>query len=166
MLQHGILGATKRRLLLLLLLASTATPVLADVSDAPDISAAVAASIASNAPSAPSAPNAPSAPSAPNVIVDSRPPSQSTASSGFGTPIAPTGLDAARGGSDLGVRVPLGAIFAAGTVSDNRAINVATGSNTIRDGAFANSNGIPVVIQNTGANVLIQSATIVNVQLH
>lgn len=51
-----------------------------------------------------------------------------------------------------------------GTVSDNAAVNVATGSNVVRDGSFANAAGIPTVIQNTGANVLIQNATIVNVQ--
>ncbi|WP_426396904.1 hypothetical protein ACN9M1_01860 [Ralstonia sp. R-29] len=51
-----------------------------------------------------------------------------------------------------------------GTVSDNTAVNVATGSNIVRDGSFANAAGIPTVIQNSGANVLIQNATIVNVQ--
>lgn len=51
-----------------------------------------------------------------------------------------------------------------GTVSDNTAVNVATGSNIVRDGSFANASGIPTVIQNSGANVLIQNATIVNVQ--
>ncbi|WP_439890073.1 hypothetical protein ACS7SF_12455 [Ralstonia sp. 25C] len=51
-----------------------------------------------------------------------------------------------------------------GTVSDNTAVNVATGSNIVRDGSFANAAGIPTVIQNSGANVLIQNSTIVNVQ--
>ena len=52
-----------------------------------------------------------------------------------------------------------------GVVSDNRAVNVNTGSNSISEGAFANSSGLPMIIQNTGNNVLIQNATIVNVQL-
>lgn len=51
-----------------------------------------------------------------------------------------------------------------GVVSGNSATNVATGANTIDTGSFANMTGLPVVIQNTGANVLIQSSTIVNVQ--
>jgi hypothetical protein len=51
-----------------------------------------------------------------------------------------------------------------GAVTDNSAINVVTGSNTIDAGSFANMAGIPVVIQNTGANVLIQSSTTVNLQ--
>lgn len=52
-----------------------------------------------------------------------------------------------------------------GTVGANAAQNVATGDNIIRDGAFANAAGLPTVIQNSGANVLIQNATIVNVQI-
>lgn len=51
-----------------------------------------------------------------------------------------------------------------GVVSGNSAINVATGGNSIDTGSFANMAGLPVVIQNTGANVLIQNSTIVNVQ--
>jgi hypothetical protein len=69
----------------------------------------------------------------------------------FGAAVATEGLEDQRGGTDLGAPVPLNGILASGNVSDNRAINVVTGSNSIRDGAFA--------------NVLIQSATIVNVQL-
>lgn len=53
-----------------------------------------------------------------------------------------------------------------GTVADNSATNVATGSNNITSGAFANVSGIPIVIQNSGANVLIQNSTIINLQLH
>lgn len=83
----------------------------------------------------------------------------------FGTALAATTLDEERGGTDLGSPVPLGGIVSAGVVTDNRAVDVVTGSNAIRDGSFANASGIPVVVQNTGANVLIQNATIVNIQL-
>ena len=51
-----------------------------------------------------------------------------------------------------------------GDVANNSAVNVTTGSNTIDAGSFANMSGIPVVIQNSGANVLIQNATVVNLQ--
>jgi hypothetical protein len=51
-----------------------------------------------------------------------------------------------------------------GVVTGNSATNVSTGANMIDNGAFSNMSGIPVVIQNSGANVLIQSATIINVQ--
>ncbi len=53
-----------------------------------------------------------------------------------------------------------------GTVADNSATNVATGSNNITSGAFANVSGIPIVVQNSGTNVLIQNSTIINLQLH
>ncbi|MGZ8290001.1 MAG: hypothetical protein ACXW2U_11185 [Telluria sp.] len=52
-----------------------------------------------------------------------------------------------------------------GIVTNNTAINVVTGNNTIDTGSFANMSGIPMVIQNSGANVLIQNATVVNLQL-
>lgn len=52
-----------------------------------------------------------------------------------------------------------------GTVANNQAVNVATGSNNISDGAFSGAAGLPMVIQNSGNNVLIQNATIVNVQV-
>jgi len=52
-----------------------------------------------------------------------------------------------------------------GSVAANTAVNVVTGTNSIDAGSFANMAGIPVVIQNSGANVLIQNATIINLQL-
>jgi hypothetical protein len=53
-----------------------------------------------------------------------------------------------------------------GTTADNSAYKVNTGSNAISSGSFANMSGIPVVIQNTGANVLIQNAVILNLQMN
>lgn len=52
-----------------------------------------------------------------------------------------------------------------GTLNGNSATNVSTGWNVIDGNSFANMSGIPIVIQNTGANVLIQNATIINLQL-
>lgn len=52
-----------------------------------------------------------------------------------------------------------------GGVNGNSAVNVMTGNNVIDSGSFANMSGIPVVIQNSGANVLIQNATIINLQM-
>lgn len=51
-----------------------------------------------------------------------------------------------------------------GAVATNTAVGVVTGANSIDAGSFANMAGIPVVIQNSGANVLIQNATIINLQ--
>ncbi len=82
---------------------------------------------------------------------------------GFGRAVGADTLDGYRGGAqDLYQTVNEARL--SGTVSDNAAVNVATGSNIVRDGSFANAAGIPTVIQNSGANVLIQNATIVNVQ--
>jgi hypothetical protein len=53
-----------------------------------------------------------------------------------------------------------------GTTADNYARNVNTGSNSIGGGSFENMSGLPVVIQNTGANVLIQNSMILNLQMN
>lgn len=50
-----------------------------------------------------------------------------------------------------------------GSVDGNTAHHIASGSNSIADGAFNNASGINTVIQNTGSNVLIQNAMIVTV---
>jgi hypothetical protein len=52
-----------------------------------------------------------------------------------------------------------------GTVSNDTATNVTTGTNTISGDSFSNASGLPSVIQNTGNNVLIQNGVIVNVQM-
>jgi hypothetical protein len=68
-------------------------------------------------------------------------------------------LEQQRGGTDTHNDMRLD-----GSVANNSATNVVTGSNSIDAGSFANMSGIPVVIQNSGANVLIQNATIINLQ--
>jgi parallel beta-helix repeat protein len=50
-------------------------------------------------------------------------------------------------------------------VTDNVASQLTTGSNSISENSFSNSSGIPIVIQNSGNNVLIQNSTILNLQL-
>ncbi|KFI07983.1 hypothetical protein [Massilia sp. BSC265] len=52
-----------------------------------------------------------------------------------------------------------------GTVGNNTAINTVSGNNIIDSGSFANAQGLPMVIQNSGSNVLIQSATVINLRL-
>ena len=80
-----------------------------------------------------------------------------------GTQVPSDTLSALRGGSELGGAANLQKL--GGTVADNTATNIMTGANSITAGAFANVSGIPIVIQNSGANVLIQNATIINLQL-
>lgn len=102
-----------------------------------------------------------SAPAA-GPVADAGKTAQAPDALGFG-PAADLGkLEHSRGGTDTfntNNTANLG-----GVVSGNSAVNVVTGSNTIDAGAFANMSGIPVVIQNSGANVLIQNATIVNLK--
>jgi len=52
-----------------------------------------------------------------------------------------------------------------GAVTGNAAADVASGANTIASGAFSNASGLPVAIQNSGSNVLIQNATIINIHM-
>lgn len=77
----------------------------------------------------------------------------------FGVALNSDQLDGLRGGDAL-----VGQNFLNGTVADNVANRVVTGSNAITDGSFSNSSGLPTVIQNTGSNVLIQNATVLNVR--
>ncbi len=85
---------------------------------------------------------------------------ESTAISAFERPVALETLERLRGGTAVHNDMDL-----SGVTSGNSAFQVQTGSNTIDAGSFAHMNGMPVVIQNSGANVLIQNATIVNLQM-
>lgn len=80
---------------------------------------------------------------------------------GFGVPLVSGQLDDHRGGFDL----VNNNMQLSGTVADNSAVKVMSGNNSIADGAFTNASGFPIVIQNSGSNVLIQNATIINVQM-
>ncbi|HEU5135902.1 MAG TPA: hypothetical protein VFU13_12205 [Steroidobacteraceae bacterium] len=79
----------------------------------------------------------------------------------LGAPVSSATLDEQRGGDETEIQ---NNIRVTGDVTDNSATNVVTGANNIQDGSFDNASGVLSVVQNTGANVLIQSATIVNVQ--
>jgi hypothetical protein len=75
-------------------------------------------------------------------------------------PIETGRLANSRGGADV-----LNDMKLKGVVADNQASNLSTGNNLISDGALSGASGMPMVIQNSGNNVLIQNATIVNVQV-
>lgn len=85
----------------------------------------------------------------------------SAAESAFGTPVPASQLADARGGSFHTENQ----MTLTGTTSGNSAQNVITGNNAIEAGSFDQMTGLPVVIQNSGANVLIQNAVIVNLQM-
>lgn len=75
-------------------------------------------------------------------------------------PLSVSALAGQRGGDGVALGAQL-----SGSVSGNSATQVTTGSNTLGGGAFAGTSGIATVIQNTGNNVLIQNAVVVNLQL-
>jgi len=79
----------------------------------------------------------------------------------FGSAVDPDALSDMRGGAE---QVVDNDILVNGRVEDAIADDVLTGSNSVTAGSFANASGISTVIQNTGANVLIQNAMIVNVK--
>lgn len=79
---------------------------------------------------------------------------------GIGQPIDAAALGELRGGDssvENDIRVD-------GHVGGNSAEHILSGGNIIDGGAFGNAAGVSTVIQNSGSNVLIQNAMIVNVQ--
>jgi len=52
-----------------------------------------------------------------------------------------------------------------GAVYDNAASDLVTGYNMVSDGSLTNNAGMNTVIQNSGNNVLIQNAVILNIQM-
>lgn len=80
-------------------------------------------------------------------------------SSELGSAVDLESLGDLRGGTDVD-----NDIWVNGRVEDAVADDVMTGHNSVTAGSFANASGISTVIQNTGANVLIQNAMIVNVK--
>lgn len=105
---------------------------------------------------------APVVAAAASVPAPAPPPPAAPADRWFDAPaVAADQLGQMRGGADT----VSNDMSLSGTVANNTAVNVATGMNTISNGSFSNASGLPVAIQNSGANVLIQNATIINVQI-
>lgn len=70
-------------------------------------------------------------------------------------------LSQQRGGADLHVNEN----NASAIVRENVATNLSTGNNSINGESFAGMSGVPMVVQNSGNNVVIQNSTILNLQL-
>lgn len=79
---------------------------------------------------------------------------------GFGSGVDSSVLASLSGGSNVSERITI-----TGNVSNTSTENVSTGMNWIGGGSFGNAAGLPIVIQNSGNSVLIQNATVVNVQM-
>jgi len=78
---------------------------------------------------------------------------------GWGRSIDSAALAKLSGGTDVTETMTLN-----GTVANNNADHVVNGANVISSGSFTGAMGLPTVIQNSGNAVLIQNATIINVQ--
>lgn len=75
-------------------------------------------------------------------------------------PVSDTALDGRRGGAET-----LNDMDLEGVVSGNHASHLVTGQNIVTDGSLTGNAGFATVVQNSGNNVLIQNATIVNIKL-
>jgi hypothetical protein len=72
-------------------------------------------------------------------------------------------LAVSRGGAELDLT--LNEAKTTGVVGGNHASNLSTGSNYVSDGSFAGATGFSTVVQNSGNNVLIQNATVINLKV-
>ena len=90
-------------------------------------------------------------------------PDRPLAVDGFGQAVAGSALETLRGG-EASVDTVIADVDNGGTVEGNSAVGTVGGTNTVTGGAFGNAAGINTVIQNSGANVLIQNGTAVNVR--
>lgn len=75
-------------------------------------------------------------------------------------PVSEKTLDHQRGGTNTMNDMELD-----GVVGNNHASNLVTGQNIVTDGSLTGNAGLTTVVQNSGNNVLVQNATIVNIQL-
>lgn len=91
-------------------------------------------------------------------------PAANTMTSSWGTPIPAEQLDAQRGGTDTGP-ITINANMLKAKLYDNAAIDNVTGNNSINGNAFVGASGLPIVIQNSGNNVIIQSGTVLNLTM-
>jgi hypothetical protein len=82
---------------------------------------------------------------------------------GAAEPLSETMLDGLNGKARIEIdKIQVNDQDLTGTVTDNVAIGNQTGQNTISTGAYTDAAGFITTIQNTGNNVLIQNATIIN----
>lgn len=72
-------------------------------------------------------------------------------------------LAISRGGAELDIT--LNEAKTHGVVGGNQASNLTTGSNFVGDNSFAGASGFSTVVQNSGNNVLIQNATVINLKV-
>ncbi len=96
----------------------------------------------------------------PPASTPAKAPARTPVVAGLGSGVASSVLANLSGGSNVSEQITI-----TGNVSDTSTENVSTGMNWIGGGSFGNAAGLPIVIQNSGNSVLIQNATVVNVQM-
>lgn len=133
-------------------LSSLALLVIAGTAQAQTAPATTASALATDVPAIPSALVSQPGSAMPAAALKPSP-------FGAGAAVGLQRLNGSRGGASTSTQVDIG-----GVVKDASATNVSTGNNAIRDGSFSNAVGFNTVIQNSGANVLIQNSMTVNVQ--
>ena len=79
----------------------------------------------------------------------------------WGGPVSTGTLDTQRGGAES-FSTTINANFLNAKLFDNTAKDNVTGNNSIMGNAFAGASGIPIVIQNSGNNVIIQNGMVLN----
>lgn len=82
---------------------------------------------------------------------------------GFGAPVEAQALDEYRGREESRLEMNWQETY--GSVEGNSASRNVNGANIIRDGAFSNASGLPITVQNSGNNVLIQNSIILNLDM-
>ena|SRR3989304_8472228 len=82
--------------------------------------------------------------------------------SAFGERVTDADLSKNRGGSALQINE----MRLDSKLYNNQAIANITGSNFVTQDAFSGASGFSTVVQNSGNNVIIQNATILNISLH
>lgn len=95
------------------------------------------------------------------LLTSDLPAAGTTVSADFGAAVPMDQLENARGGTfETRSHMTL-----TGSTNGNSAEGVVSGNNVIEAGSFDQMSGLPVVVQNSGSNVLIQNAVIVNMQM-
>lgn len=82
----------------------------------------------------------------------------------WGNPVPLAQLEGHRGGTDTGP-VTINANILNAKLFDNAAIDNVTGNNSITGNAFSGASGFPIVFQNSGNNVIMQSGTVLNLTI-
>jgi hypothetical protein len=88
-------------------------------------------------------------------------PSASDSDNAFAAAVPDNLLDSQRGMA----LIPTNTNNLDGALYENTASDLITGYNAVSDGALTNNAGMNTVIQNSGNNVLIQNAVILNIQM-